>query len=417
MPNSSVPELEALVDSFSADIQRQKEVLKQLQRSKSLVQRQLNALRDPVTRLPLEISSEIFLQCLPAQPQPSARACPMLLLTVCHSWTDIAPRLWSSIYLDFPGVQVLQSWLERARNHALTISLSRGLTGSTGLVLARYAGQLKHLEIYDDYVKLESLLTFAPGAFSRVETLKIGCLPNEDGQLNDSNLTQILGLLKCFAPTLVECSFHNLSYLDYTTLKVLVLPNLRYLKFGEPADLRALDSLGIISYLALPALETLFLPMFGVANHVLSAFLERSSPPLQKLVLSGNGPESDFPELARCLRLTPSLTCFELHTNVMSVAHALFTALAESPTGLLPVLRCLKVTELFSLNELPYLTILRLLSLRSTQLRCLDIRILDLRKTSLQFEPTQEIRDRFRPLVAGGMDIHIGSGVANFLSF
>ncbi|KAJ7187183.1 hypothetical protein C8R46DRAFT_1059111 [Mycena filopes] len=420
IPDSSVPELEALVDRLSADIQQQKELLNQLERSKSFAQRELNALRDPVTRLPLEISSEIFLQCLPAQPQPTARTCPMLLLSVCHSWTDIAlytPRLWSSIHLDFPGVQVLQSWLERARNHALTISLSRGLTRNTGPVLGQYADQLKHLEIYDDDLKLGSLLTFPPGSFSSLETLTIGCLPDEEGDLNDFSLAQILALLKSLAATLMECSFHNIStYFDYTTLEVLVLPTLRYLKFGEPADLRALDSVEIFPYLTLPALETLFLPMFGVANHVLSAFLQRSSPPLQQLVLAGN--DSDFPELEECLRLAPSLTSFELHTNRTIVVHDLFAALAESATGLLPALRSVKITQLPTLDVPSYPTILRLLSLRRTQLVSFGLRSSSRKLGKLsQLYPAQEIRDGFRQLVAGGMEIYIGSDVTNLVSF
>ncbi|KAJ6510707.1 hypothetical protein C8R45DRAFT_775783, partial [Mycena sanguinolenta] len=73
-----------------------KELLKQLQNDKSLLQRQLNAVHDPIARLPLEISSQIFLQSLP-HPKPGASDVPMLLLNVCNTWTDIAlstPDLW-----------------------------------------------------------------------------------------------------------------------------------------------------------------------------------------------------------------------------------------------------------------------------------------------------------------------------------
>ncbi|KAJ7026975.1 hypothetical protein C8F04DRAFT_1123824 [Mycena alexandri] len=189
MPES-IPELEALVGKLSADIELQKDVLKQLERSKSAAQR--------------------------------ARTPPLLLLNICNSWTDIAlytPALWSSIYLDFPGVQVLQSWLERARNHALTISLTRSLNRNIGAIL-------KHLEIYDDDLKLGSLI--AIGSFPCLETLTIGCLPDDEEDLNDFSLAQILGLLKCLAPNLVECTFHNIStYFDHTTLEVLMLPHSR----------------------------------------------------------------------------------------------------------------------------------------------------------------------------------------------
>ncbi|KAJ7876575.1 hypothetical protein B0H13DRAFT_2548593 [Mycena leptocephala] len=57
----SVTELQAHIAQLSADIE-------QLENRKSAAQRQLNAIRDPVSQLPLEISSEIFRQCLPPFP-------------------------------------------------------------------------------------------------------------------------------------------------------------------------------------------------------------------------------------------------------------------------------------------------------------------------------------------------------------
>ncbi|KAJ7453624.1 hypothetical protein B0H11DRAFT_1665734, partial [Mycena galericulata] len=97
----SVEELQARIAKISADIELQKAVLKNLERSKILFQRQLNSVRDPVARLPLEISSEIFIQCLPPLPVPGAHRAPMLLLNVCNAWTGIAlstPALWASIH-------------------------------------------------------------------------------------------------------------------------------------------------------------------------------------------------------------------------------------------------------------------------------------------------------------------------------
>ncbi|KAJ7618956.1 hypothetical protein B0H17DRAFT_1340880, partial [Mycena rosella] len=81
----SVTELQARIDKLSADIDLlQKEVLKTLERSKIAVQRELNAVRDPVGRLPFEISSEIFVQCLPSRPSPGAEHIPMLFLNICN---------------------------------------------------------------------------------------------------------------------------------------------------------------------------------------------------------------------------------------------------------------------------------------------------------------------------------------------
>ncbi|KAJ6525106.1 hypothetical protein DFH09DRAFT_936997, partial [Mycena vulgaris] len=93
----SAEELELRIDKLSADIIQQKEVLKQLESSKSAAQRQLNAIRDPVARLPLEISSDILIQCLPVRPGPNTSDAPLLFLNICNAWTDITlstPALW-----------------------------------------------------------------------------------------------------------------------------------------------------------------------------------------------------------------------------------------------------------------------------------------------------------------------------------
>ncbi|KAJ7827993.1 hypothetical protein B0H13DRAFT_304412 [Mycena leptocephala] len=87
---SGVEALRARIDKLSTEINMQTELLKKLQHDKSLVQRQLNAVLDPVARLPVEISSEIFLQSLPILIEPDARHAAMLLLNICNSWTSIA---------------------------------------------------------------------------------------------------------------------------------------------------------------------------------------------------------------------------------------------------------------------------------------------------------------------------------------
>ncbi|KAJ7302070.1 hypothetical protein DFH08DRAFT_723533, partial [Mycena albidolilacea] len=92
-------ELRARIVELDTEIRRQRdsEVLKDLECDRSLVRRQLNARIDPVARLPVEISSEIFIQSLPPFPQPGAIHIPMLLLNICNTWRDIAlstPSFW-----------------------------------------------------------------------------------------------------------------------------------------------------------------------------------------------------------------------------------------------------------------------------------------------------------------------------------
>ncbi|KAJ6558227.1 hypothetical protein B0H19DRAFT_132460 [Mycena capillaripes] len=127
---TDVQELRARIAKLSAEIELHKDVLKKLEQDKSLVQRQLNAVLDPVAQLPLEISSEIFLQSLPILPKPGLNNVPMLLLNICSAWTDIAlstPDLWTAINITFPSAEGSEdgarTWLQRAGNCPLSISL------------------------------------------------------------------------------------------------------------------------------------------------------------------------------------------------------------------------------------------------------------------------------------------------------
>ncbi|KAJ6516810.1 hypothetical protein C8R47DRAFT_405371 [Mycena vitilis] len=123
----TVEELQARITTLSTKIDVQKNVLRSLEKEKSLAQRQLNSVLDPVARLPLEISSEIFLQSLPPFPKAGAEHVPMLLLNVCHAWTDIAlskPELWAGIQITFPCTPTfkdgVQTCLNRACNQLVT---------------------------------------------------------------------------------------------------------------------------------------------------------------------------------------------------------------------------------------------------------------------------------------------------------
>ncbi|KAJ7236160.1 hypothetical protein C8J57DRAFT_1088446, partial [Mycena rebaudengoi] len=93
------------VDELSASIALQKKILEDLERTRADTQRQLNTILDPIARLPLEITSDIFLHCLPEVCRPNADIAPMVLLRVCATWAEIAlstPALWATIHVDYP---------------------------------------------------------------------------------------------------------------------------------------------------------------------------------------------------------------------------------------------------------------------------------------------------------------------------
>ncbi|KAJ6463972.1 hypothetical protein C8R45DRAFT_505370 [Mycena sanguinolenta] len=272
----SVEEFEVLacIAKISADIETQEEVLRQLRISKSAAQRELNALRDPIALLPVEISSEIFFQCLPSSPSPTRHEAPMLLLNVCHIWSDIAlstPALWASIHINphRSGDKVLQSWLPRARYCSLSISVD-GLSSDAAL-FHQYAPQLKHLTLYN------AVPHFDPSTFfSSLETLALGSLStNICAKLDLRQLVEQFGL----TPNLVQCTLPNCVVYSLDSdependLPIVILPNLRCLEFGELEKARAPGE-EILRHLSLPSLDTLAIPLGQGSFTDLSLFLQ-----------------------------------------------------------------------------------------------------------------------------------------------
>ncbi|KAJ7235100.1 hypothetical protein B0H12DRAFT_1142129 [Mycena haematopus] len=357
----SIQALQARIEKISSEIVLQEKLLQHLRRDKSLVQRQLNEAVDPVARLPLEISSEIFLHCLTPFPErnPGAHRAPMLFLNVCNTWTTIAlstPRLWSAIEIDFPRPkdltqQLMPIWLQRAGNHPLSISLGGDLHSVAHCfptILLQHGRHLRDLVVlhggYDNENSHESdewdsdtLDLFGDATLEPLpllETLIVRSLVDGQGFL----APQILQLLR-LSPNLVNFIFHGqfLYGLDIP-FKKETLPTLRSLMFAADSDPNDSDDYPdasppheILSRLSLPALEALSIGM--PTNDQLLCFLKQSAPALQELNL---GMMFYHPlnsvQLCECLRLIPNLRTLEMwHPSPRLVADFL-TAFADSPS-------------------------------------------------------------------------------------
>ncbi|KAJ7102794.1 hypothetical protein C8R44DRAFT_808554 [Mycena epipterygia] len=409
----SVKQLQARIAQLSVDIEKQKEVLKQLERSKRATQRQLNDILDPVARLPLEISSEIFIQCLSPYPEPGASHIPMLLLNICNTWTDIAlatPALWSSVHVEFPRVEgfdeLLGLWLKRARNRPLSISLHNTFDAGVGALVHQHAHLLKNLEIYfDENTELSAWM----GPFPLLTTLTIG-LPDADADQLIFSPAEIREIL-CLCPNLVECTFDNLTCID-RFIETLVLPSLRHLAFGDPIELDSDDV--ILKYLTLPSLEALTLSMLDISTRDLVHFLERSSPPLQKLTLGAHD-DLDLVQLEKCLRLSPTITHFQM--NLFDHPQGpFFAALAEYLSHFLPNLHTMTVhITYYEFSPISYDALLHALSVRRTQIGCFEL-IWFSDSAAEALKPSANICASFRQLVADGMKVHIGSQDLNYIS-
>ncbi|KAJ7440342.1 hypothetical protein B0H11DRAFT_1827998 [Mycena galericulata] len=404
--------LQACIDRISADIDLQKKALKLLELEKSVFQRQLNRHRDPVAKLPLEISSEIFVRCLPSRPEPGATTIPMLFLNVCNSWTDIAvstPALWTSIHLNFPRVEgfrvVLRAWLQRARQHPLFLSIHGEFDGHVAAIVRQHAPKLQNLEIFhdEDY----NVLSEIPGPLSSLETVTFGTSGGASPMLGRG-----IADISRLAPNLVDCTFVNVTLSDSTCLDagvVVVLPNLRHLKIGDSNVSAAANRL---RYLSLPSLQTLTLSMSFIAGDDLIFFLQQSSPPLQSLIL-GNGLR--FSEMEACLRLVPALTQLEFWDTHGQDMKRWFAGFAEHPPRYVPNLRRLSMPGCWSghiISDSSWKKLLGALSVHRTQISSLKIAL----RGSLTPEFKEETLAGFRQLIEDGREIYIGSEVQNFIT-
>ncbi|KAJ7666910.1 hypothetical protein DFH06DRAFT_1295044 [Mycena polygramma] len=398
-------------------LQRNSELLKAPGREKCLAQRELNAALDPLARLPLELSSEIFLQSLPSFPERKpSRYCAVYS----------GPVEWNQITFPCdPGfTEGVQAWLDRAANRPLSVSLCGPGSfdpGATDFVW-RHGQQLEHLDLCyqeeeaDEYDFIEDvdLLGGNPGTLPLLRTLVIRGLTTlrlEDDQGYYG--PQILDLLR-LAPNLVECTieFPSNEWGFLGRPESLVIPALRQFSLG---DSEATDE-GILYFLTLPGLETISMLTRKAYAHGLLSLLERSLPPLRELALG----DVNFIRLGQCLRLVPTVETFLMWWPRSELLINLLDALAESPS-LLPRLDTLAIHVLSSNFgfSASWTALARALSSRRAQLGRVHVEVTqDRYNPHIPVDrPMDDVILVFRDLAAGGMQIYIGSRGGNHTLF
>ncbi|KAJ7457953.1 hypothetical protein B0H11DRAFT_2062038 [Mycena galericulata] len=377
---------------------------------------------DPVARLPFEIASEIFVQCIPSRPKPGANHIPMVLLNICRAWTAIAlstPQLWNSIHVVFPRPEgftgLLEAWLQRARNRSLSISLRGSFGEDVGTIVRRHTQHLRKLEVYLDGEDVELLSRIGP--CPSLTTLKIGaiiCEPDLSWSVIKYSALHMLTILQ-LAPNLVECTLEGISPTffpdSHNSADIIILPSLRRLNFWSILDSPSYDK--ILRNLTLPALQTLALRMFAISLNDLIAFLKRSSPPLLGLTIDASDSDfihflNDFP------RLAPTLECLELYYPYPDAAKQLFALLSASPSHFLPNLRSLHVyanNYSLSISESTWTNVLHTLSIRRSHIT--DFKLKSRGRLS---EPPVSVLAGLRELVADGLEIYIGNKERNYIA-
>ncbi|KAJ7175238.1 hypothetical protein C8R43DRAFT_872969, partial [Mycena crocata] len=123
-----VPEKRVALAKVKSKIDRYRMVLYALETEQRVLESSLDILVYPVLTLPVEITSQIFLECLPqnGRVRPSPHAAPLLLAQICHHWRNIALstcQLWSTVDISlsefYPSQKhpwnSLERWFRRAK--------------------------------------------------------------------------------------------------------------------------------------------------------------------------------------------------------------------------------------------------------------------------------------------------------------
>ncbi|KAJ7476236.1 hypothetical protein FB451DRAFT_1463887 [Mycena latifolia] len=326
----------------------------------------------PVVTLPVEITSQIFLHCLPDNPfDPSVPVPAVVLGHVCRHWRDIAlsvPQLWSSY---------VKLWLARSQNQPLSIrvyprdGLSQDASTLDDLWLERtidfgrlvlpnilpHCQRWKRIELSVPIMILRDLSSLELNeGLPNLTHLVLGCRQEDWGDVDDEdpitlfnaapqlrNLHIILetqnnlgrfdrlplpfhqltsftgtmfGALECIVilvqmPALVDCVFYvgpRVGVGVQQPVQSLTLPHLKSLKLWSTAARNVHGGL-VLDHLTLPSLETLLLGRGELhLPPVLQSLCLRSACTIRHFACESVNPE----ELADVLETLPMLSTLEL---------------------------------------------------------------------------------------------------------
>ncbi|KAJ7277208.1 hypothetical protein C8J57DRAFT_1581494 [Mycena rebaudengoi] len=165
--------LDSLRDELAGlhvSIAHRRHPLEKHEHRRAVVEAELALYTYPILTLPLEITSEIFMQSLPSHgavvPHPSSS--PLILLRICRTWRILAlstPTLWTDLYIAIEGVHrtlrapgkletFVEAWFHRAR----TLPCSFHFFGmgdhnddhGLNMILATHAAHLREITISID---------------------------------------------------------------------------------------------------------------------------------------------------------------------------------------------------------------------------------------------------------------------------
>jgi hypothetical protein len=459
-------DLRLQLEETELEILRTQSILHQLKQKRASLGRAVNHLLSPVLRLPNELSTDIFLHCLPDMNLPFATnslITPFYLGSICHTWRDLiwsTPQIWSIVSIDLSSsmpIDLLEEWF--IRSDLLPLSIQVQLSYAYDLsfndedwdyhrevldVIASVSNRWRDIDFWlrDRCFKyLRAILTppaqLVTVSFHNLHSAmlplksfemflvspqlrnihlsmfmpKIDALPL--GQLTTVSLDG-LTLSKCLevlknGTRLTQCTFNNIS--DRYCLAPHQGLQASYIKSLSIGD--KFPSVILLDHLICPAMLELELVIeyFSPFPRLIS-FIKRSSCSLQRLSITGDHPTSGE-WLSECLRLMPCLV--ELKLSSRASGDELVRLLDPCPIlsssesdCLVPNLQIFEYFGEFDLNNMDISSMLLTRWRGGVGRKTVRLRRVNLRTTSLS-SLEESALSKYRELKSMGMELSIGN--------
>ncbi|KAJ7223557.1 hypothetical protein GGX14DRAFT_658502 [Mycena pura] len=373
LPDSqlSTQERRAALAKVKSQIALHKKSIEVLEKEREELEKDLSLVVYPVLTLPVEMTSRIFLQCLPSHGHvaPSPTTAPLLLAQICRHWREVAlstSRLWSSLYLSGGSFRfdnerwrnLLQTWFARAEGSPLSLGLRLLRVASPALLdlVSSHASQIQRLDLHMEPEQFQKSCPFLT-PFPLLQHLATTHSDSEDVRnlLIASPLIRELCLL-CDSELdfLVDQSLPFLTHLEVTTITAEMFlailrnfPALSHLKCSyDPDSFSIPDASTPITFPHLSSFHTngsSILPLVAfpslccleigcdaeVEPDVVQEFITRSSCTIRHLVISFEDEEPD--EIVDCLSIFPSISVLKV-TECPKIALLSLIDYLSSPT-------------------------------------------------------------------------------------
>ncbi|KAJ7149202.1 hypothetical protein C8R43DRAFT_504812 [Mycena crocata] len=414
----------------------------------------------PILTLPNEITSEIFVQCLPAngRVRPSEDVAPLSLMKVCRHFRQVAvatPIMWTSLTLDLRHgwerttlrtigfetglANLVEEWFSRAGSQPLSITLKSGKSISPIIfhTLASFSSQWHRLEI-DSLPKDVAFLEEICGDLPSLRQLGLtSALTAGDGflsapKLSEARLRSMGGLLE---PSVTAHSLTSLR-IDEFDLKLSQFldilegyPRLLNLDCivpfyrgdeprSTPLPVYRLISLTLrcdcdaLSFVSLPELQQL--KTFAddpLESKAFAIWSQMASCSLRHLTLWWIG-DWLWDEVMETLKAFPTLTSLEISMKMDGsdtceeeyIWEPKFTALESA--DLLPNLTTLKIVEPRPRSSL-YAIVRILTERRKHNSRLVNVELEPVEDAKKDDYRIRTIQLEFADLIAGGLNFRI----------